>query len=135
MTEEVVVLYLVCERYGEQGYYVEDNRGQGVILRKRLEQLNWCGCQERRKEKAARPREAKAQQSSIQSGELKSTTRERDSQKEVRRTFGILREVWLNVGVEKMDTHKGIMIKTLLDSGTTGMFIDRKTAAKHGFRL
>jgi len=37
--------------------------------------------------------------------------------------------------VEKMDTHKGIIVKTLLDSGTTGMFIDWKIAARHRFRL
>jgi len=41
----------------------------------------------------------------------------------------------LNIGVEKIDMHEGIMIKTLLDSGTTGMFIDRQTAARHGFKL
>jgi len=31
----------------------------------------------------------------------------------------------LNIGVEKIDTHKGIMIKVLLDSGARGMFMDR----------
>ena len=41
----------------------------------------------------------------------------------------------MNIGVEKIDMHEGIMIKTLLDSGTTGMFIDRQTAARHGFKL
>ena len=63
------------------------------------------------------PREAKAQQSGAQSGELESTTREGGSQREVRRTFKMLREVWLNVGVEKLDTHEGITVKALLDSG------------------
>jgi len=47
----------------------------------------------------------------------------------------MLREVWLNIGVEKIDTHEGIMIKVLLDSGTTGVFMDRQTAARHGFKL
>jgi len=46
-----------------------------------------------------------------------------------------LKEVWLDIGIEKTDTHEGITIKTLLDSSTTGMFIDRKTAAKYGFKL
>ena len=41
----------------------------------------------------------------------------------------------MNIGVEKIDMHEGIMIKTLLDSGTMGMFIDRQTAARHGFKL
>ena len=31
--------------------------------------------------------------------------------------------------------HEGIMIKVLLDSGTTGVFMDKQTAAKHGFKL
>jgi len=47
----------------------------------------------------------------------------------------MLREVWLNIRVEKIDTHKGMMIKALLDSGTIGMFINRQTAARHRFRL
>jgi len=41
------------------------------------------------------------------------------------RTFKILREVWLNIGVEKIDTYEGVMVKALLDSGAMGMFIDR----------
>jgi len=47
----------------------------------------------------------------------------------------MLREVWLNIGVEKIDTHEGVMIKVLLDNSTTGMFMDRQTAARHGFKL
>jgi len=43
--------------------------------------------------------------------------------------------VWLNIEVEKIDTYEGIMIKVLLDSGTMEMFMDRRTAAKHGFKL
>jgi len=45
----------------------------------------------------------------------------------------MLREVWLDIGIEKIDTHEGIIVKALLDSGTTGMFMDKRTAAKHGF--
>jgi len=47
----------------------------------------------------------------------------------------MLREVWLNIGVEKIDTHEGVMVKALLDSGAMEMFIDRQTAARHGFKL
>jgi len=47
----------------------------------------------------------------------------------------MLREVLLNIGVEKIDTHEGIMIKALLDSGAMGMFIERQMAARHGFKL
>jgi len=31
--------------------------------------------------------------------------------------------------------HKGVTVKALLDSGATEMFMDRRIAAKHGFRL
>ena len=37
--------------------------------------------------------------------------------------------------MEKIDTHEGVAIKVLLDGSIMGMFIDRRTAAKHGFRL
>jgi len=41
----------------------------------------------------------------------------------------------LNIGVEKVDMYEGITVKVLLDSGATGMFMDRKIAAKYRFRL
>jgi len=41
----------------------------------------------------------------------------------------------LNIGVEKLDTHEGITVKALLDSGATGMFMDKRMAARHGFKL
>jgi len=124
---------------------VEDDRGQGVLW----DRTFWCGCRRKKrkssaptekksaatKEKAVWPREAKAQQSSVRSGEPERAVRERGSRKEVRRTFKMLREVWLNIGVEKIDTHEGIMIKALLDSSATEMFMDRQTAARHGFKL
>jgi len=47
----------------------------------------------------------------------------------------MLREVWLNIRVEKMDTHEGVTVKELLDSGATEMFMDRRIVAQHGFRL
>jgi len=88
-----------------------------------------------KEEKVAWPREAEAQQSGARPGESKHAAREGGSQQEVRRTFKMLREVWLNIGVEKIDMHEGVVIKVLLDSGATGMFIDRQTAARHGFKL
>ena len=41
----------------------------------------------------------------------------------------------MNIGVEKVDMHEGITVKTLLDSGVTGMFIDKRITARHRFRL
>ena len=128
---------------------MEDDRGQGVVPYWKREKMSWCGFKGKKREsgapterkstarveKAARPREVKAQQSGTRSGEPERAAREGGSRKEVRRTFKMLREVWLNIGVEKIDTHEGVMIKALLDSGATGMFMDRQTAARHGFKL
>jgi len=47
----------------------------------------------------------------------------------------MLREVWLNIGVEKLDTYEGVTVKVLLDSGAMEMFMDKRAAAKHGFML
>jgi len=66
---------------------------------------------------------------------LKSTAKEGGSQREVRRTFKMLREVWLNIGVKKINTYEGVMVKALLNSGTTGVFMDKRLAAKQGFKL
>jgi len=43
--------------------------------------------------------------------------------------------VWLNIGIEKIDMHESVMVKALLDSSAIGMFMDKRTAAKHGFEL
>jgi len=53
----------------------------------------------------------------------------------VRRIFKMLREVWLDIGVEKVDIHKDVTVKVLLDSSTTGMFMNQKIIARHRFRL
>ena len=47
----------------------------------------------------------------------------------------MLREVWLDIGVEKVDIHKDVTVKVLLDSSTTGMFMNQKIMARHRFRL
>ena len=77
----------------------------------------------------------KLQQSNIQIEVLKSVTREKSKQREVKRTFKILKEVQLNIEIEKVNTHKSITVKVLLDNSTTRMFMDRKIVVKHGFRL
>ena len=115
----------------------ENNRGQGVLRGRKLEEAKWCGCskQKRREGIAARSKERKVQQDSAQTEVLKGIAKEEDRQRDIRRTFNMLREVWLNIGVEKVDIHEGITVKALLDSGATEMFMDKKMAAKYGFRL
>ena len=41
----------------------------------------------------------------------------------------------MKVGIEKLDNHKGVTVKALLDSGATGLFADRKFVEKHGFKM
>ena len=41
----------------------------------------------------------------------------------------------MSIGIEKLDMHEGITIKALLDSSATGIFMDKKMAARHGFKL
>jgi len=41
----------------------------------------------------------------------------------------------MKIRLEKIDTHEGVTVKALLDSGATGMFVDRKFAEKHGFKM
>ena len=50
-------------------------------------------------------------------------------------TLWPLREVWIKVGLEKLENHKGIAVKALLDSGAIGLFMDIKFAKEKGFKL
>jgi len=56
-----------------------------------------------------RPREAKAQQGSVQSGEPESAANAEGKERDVRKMFKILREVWLDIGIEKVNIHKGVV--------------------------
>ena len=37
--------------------------------------------------------------------------------------------------MEKVDTHEGVIVKVLLDSGAIGMFANKKFVEKNGFKL
>jgi len=137
MTEEVIATYIEYRWCRKKGIHRENNRGQGVLKGRKLEEAEWCRCskQKKREEVVVCPREEKVQQGDVQTVVLKDTMKEEDRQRDVRRTFKMLREVWLNIEVEKVDMYEGVMVKALLDSGMTGMFMNKKMAAKHGFRL
>jgi len=55
--------------------------------------------------------------------------------REVQRTLWPLREVWMKVGLEKLESHEGIAVKALLDSGATGLFMDTTFAREKRFRM
>jgi len=56
-TKEVIVSYVECERCGQKGCHMEENREQGVIS----DRQKWCGCQKRKKTEAVYPEKGKAQ--------------------------------------------------------------------------
>jgi len=41
----------------------------------------------------------------------------------------------MKVGLEKLENHKGVAVKALLDSGATGLFMDMAFAKEKGFRM
>ena len=93
-----------------------------------MEQLHGmeCGrCVERKRMvEVAQPREEKAQPKGETEGE-----------RDVRRTVKMITEVWMKVGIKRLDSHEGVTVKALLDSGATGLFADRKFVEKHGFKM
>jgi len=50
-------------------------------------------------------------------------------------TLWPLREVWLKVGLEKLENHEGVAVKALLNSGATGLFMDMTFAKEQGFKM
>ena len=51
MTGEAIATYIECRWCGKKGVYWENNRGQGVLRGRRIEEAEWCGCpRQRRKE-------------------------------------------------------------------------------------
>ena len=53
----------------------------------------------------------------------------------MRHTLWLLREVWMKVGLEKLESHEGVAVKALLDSGATGLFMDTTFARGKGFKM
>jgi len=65
--------------------------------------------------------------------ELKEKTKEEE--RVVRHTMQPLRAVWMKIGLEKVDTHEGVIVNALLDSRATGLFMDKKFVEKNEFRM
>ena len=55
--------------------------------------------------------------------------------KDVQCTLRLLREVWIKVELEKLENHKGVAVKALLDSGATGLFMDTTFVREKGFKM
>ena len=50
-------------------------------------------------------------------------------------TLWLLREVWMKMGLEKLENHKGVAVRALLDSGATGLFMNMTFAREKGFKM
>ena len=46
-----------------------------------------------------------------------------------------MRKVTVKIGLERIDTQKGITVEVLLDSGATGLVMSSEFAKKQGFKL
>jgi len=55
--------------------------------------------------------------------------------RDLRYTMRPLKEVWMQVGLEKVKNHEGVSVKALLNNGATEMFANRKFVEKNGFKL
>jgi len=53
----------------------------------------------------------------------------------VQHTLWLLREVWIRVGLEKLENYKEITVRVLLDSEATGLFMDTTFAQEKGFKM
>jgi len=53
----------------------------------------------------------------------------------MQRTLKPLREVWMRVGLEKLENHEGVAVKALLNSRATGLFMDTTFAREKGFKM
>jgi len=55
--------------------------------------------------------------------------------RDVWRLLQLLREVWMKVELEKLESYKGVAVKVLLDSRATGLFMDTTFAREKGFKM
>jgi len=83
----------------------------------------------KRSERPVSPQPASHNRYSVLKGQNE-TNLDHHTEREVRRTLKPLREVWLNVRLKKIDTHEGVSVRALLDSGATGLFMSKKLAER-----
>jgi len=55
--------------------------------------------------------------------------------RDIQHTLWLLREIWLKVGLEKLENHEGVAVKALLDSEVTGLFMNTTFAKEKGFKM
>jgi len=55
--------------------------------------------------------------------------------RDVRCTLRPLREVWIKIGLEKLESYEGVAVRALLDSGATGLFMNTTFAQEKEFKI
>ena len=55
--------------------------------------------------------------------------------RDVWHTLWLLREVWMKVGLEKLENYEGVAVRALLDSGAMGLFMDTTFAREKEFKM
>jgi len=55
--------------------------------------------------------------------------------RDIQHILWLLREVWLKVGLEKLESYEGVAVKALLDSGATGLFMDTTFTKEKRFKI
>ena len=53
----------------------------------------------------------------------------------MRCTLRPLREVWIKIGLEKLESYEGVAVRALLDSGATGLFMNTTFAQEKEFKI
>jgi len=105
--------------------YTEYGKKWVAAKREKVEEGECGECRKaKRRKEAAHPTKRNAQQK-----------KEAKEERDVRRMIKMLKEVWMQVGLEKVDSHEEVLVKALLDSGAMGMFADKKFVEKNGFKL
>ena len=50
-------------------------------------------------------------------------------------TLQPLKEVWMKVGLKKLENHEGVAVRALPDSRATDLFMDMTFAQEKGFKM
>jgi len=91
----------------------------------------WRWREQNLKEEVKKLRERKIEELTKKVKELKEIKEKtRQEERVVRHIMRPLRAVWMKVGLEKVDTHEGVAVDALLDSGATGLFHEQRVCEK-----
>jgi len=129
-----------CERYGPKKEWLDREVAAGRKSKMKCTKCGkkWVAARREKVEEGecSKYRETRRRKEAAQPHEVKVQPKEKaKEERDVRRIIKMLKEVWMQVGLEKVDSHEEVSVKALLDSGAMGMFADKKFVEKNGFKL